>query len=328
MRQTLRTIGGGIAGAIPVLLLLLWWTWGIRSEYKWADLVIQQKSRDGWVVASKTDNFISLTKPWTWFKAPVSGVVFVNPKKLVVDVSGIVGADVMWTNYEDGKTKERTSESAFDCSKKQMAFLPENFKSGDDLTKLEWKSYEADQPGGKVTEFVCKSINESSMRTALALNEAEATQLTELLQHMDSDDYLDNNSQKVRDFFVTKTKTQGRQLTQNESNDLFESLRSRADAREQGSELALQSWQQNEVITTPPFDALIIRLQQRGGDDKNEADGMLFLINAAAEHKKIKTDGEDIDVNHKFLEFMKRSSLTYRQNVDAVIRIVEEFSDK
>lgn len=321
MKQALKAIGG----AIPVLLLLLWWTWGIRADYKWGDLVIQQKSKDGWVVASKTDNVVSIAKPWTWVKTPVTALAFVNPRENVQDVSGMIGVEILRADYEDEKTEEHISQNLIDCNKKQTALLPEDFKRGDDFSKLEWKAYKQEQPDGKIIEFVCKSIKESTIRTSLSLNEAESDQLSELLRHMEGEDYAENQLHLIREFFSSKTKALGRKLTQTEGTAFFESLRARADIRELGSELALQSSEQNKVVTNPTFDALVVRLKQRGGDDKNEADGMIFLIDTAAEHKKINLDGREVDLDREFLAYMIRASKTYRQNIDAVIKAVQEF---
>ena len=321
MKRALKAIGG----VIPMALLLLWWSWGIRSDYAWADSVTMTKAKEGWSVAW-TGSEISLSKPWTWFKTPVTEIAFVNPRKTVLDVSGMVGVEILRAEYDDGKTDESLSQNLIDCGKKRSAPLPEDFKRGDDFEKLKWKDADPEFSGGKILQFVCKSIKESAVRTALGLSEAETARLSELLRHMDTQDYGEDHLNEIHEFFRLKTAALGRKLSESEGSVFIESLRMRADVREQASELALESWNKNEVITTPTFDALVVRLTRSGGDEKNEADAMLYLINTAAEHGKL-NDGQQTEVNERVLSYMSRASKTYRINVEAVIKAVQEFVD-
>lgn len=61
-----------------IIAIALWIFFSARSDYNWADLIIEQEVAKSWTIVVKQDNFSDLTLPWTWFKTPVTGLWFVN----------------------------------------------------------------------------------------------------------------------------------------------------------------------------------------------------------------------------------------------------------
>ena len=65
-----------------ILIVGAWFYFDARSDYSWSNIVIKQKTEDGWTLAATQDNFGDLIRPWTLFKTPITGLWFTKPNEL------------------------------------------------------------------------------------------------------------------------------------------------------------------------------------------------------------------------------------------------------
>ena len=63
--------------ALGVILIIgLWVYLDSRSDYTWAQRIIDKEYSDGWALAARNNNFVDPFHPWTLFNAPVTGLWF------------------------------------------------------------------------------------------------------------------------------------------------------------------------------------------------------------------------------------------------------------
>ncbi len=146
-----------IIGAIS-----LWVFFSARSDYKWADLIVEQETPKGWAIVYKQDNFADLTLPWTWIKTPVTGLWFIidaHTKKQNQDIYLIHTLRVSY-NYSKTDREEylelvniKTSESAFLDPKQDLSAL--------NASNLKWHKYEPGTPGDQIIQYVAKKYEKN-----------------------------------------------------------------------------------------------------------------------------------------------------------------------
>lgn len=322
----METVKKFLGGAIPVILLLVWWTWGFRARYEWAGRIEQQKQTTGWTVVDRDDSLITLSEPWTLFYHPVTRVVFVHPKSIVQDVSGIFGAKLLKVDYNDGVSDEKETEIAVDCSKKLFTRLTDEFETGGDFSKLKWESVTPDQSNAKVLDWVCQQQNVSLIRDSLNLNDDELGKLSELLTGLEREDFSTGKLKSIQEFFSVKTSQIGRKFSKDEINPLLESLKLRAETRKKAADLAQQSFDQNKVVDDESFNQLLDKLAKMGRLEKNEADFAVFLITRAAEHKATVLNGKEIQIE-RFIKFLFDSNGRFEENANSIDRVVQGFTN-
>ena len=146
-----------IIGAIS-----LWVFFSARSDYMWADLIVEKETPKGWAIVYKSDNFSDLTQPWTWIKTPVTGLWFINDshtKKISQEIYLIHTLRVSW-DYT--KTDKEESLELVNVKTSELALLdPEQDLSTLNANKLKWHKYKPGTPGDQIIQFVVKKYDKN-----------------------------------------------------------------------------------------------------------------------------------------------------------------------
>lgn len=141
-----------IVGAVS-----LWVFFSARSDYKWADLIIEQETPKGWTVIAKQDNFADITVPWTLIKTPVTGLWFINnnnTKKLNQEIYLI---HTLRVSYDYSRTDKEESLELVNIRARESAFFdPEQDLSNLNINKLKWYKYDIGTPGHQIIEYMVK----------------------------------------------------------------------------------------------------------------------------------------------------------------------------
>jgi hypothetical protein len=139
-----------IVGAVS-----LWVFFSARSDYKWADLIIEQETQKGWTVIAKQDNFADITSPWTLIKTPVTGLWFINnsnTKKLNQEIYLI---NTQRVSYDYSRTDKDESWELVNIRTKESAVLEAEQDVSDlNINKIKWYKYETGMPGHQIIEFI------------------------------------------------------------------------------------------------------------------------------------------------------------------------------
>lgn len=137
-------------------------TWFIiipaQADYSWSKTVINNKEKEGWIVASTQDNFIDLLHPWMIFKPVITRIAFVKPEMEEVS-NGYYLIDLLWVDYENlSRTEELQVKNVVSCLDNRSAYVDEHLMiQSNNLDSLEWRTSEPDTPGEGVVSFVCKN---------------------------------------------------------------------------------------------------------------------------------------------------------------------------
>jgi len=145
-----------------VLLIVALLFFYARSDYTWADRVKEEKLKEGWTLVFEQDNFASLSKPWTLFKTPVTGLWFVMDAETMPLLSNlnIYLSSVLYVRYDYSQTEESHYYELFDIERMKSAMLPaENLEMAltavakIPLDEFEWQNYEHGSPGSKLIDY-------------------------------------------------------------------------------------------------------------------------------------------------------------------------------
>lgn len=147
-----------IIGAIS-----LWVFFSARSDYTWADLIVEQESPKGWAIIYKQDNFADLTLPWTWIKTPVTGLWFINDahtKKISPEIYLI---HTLRVSYDYSKTDKEESLELVNVKTSKSTFLdPKQDLSSFNVNNLKWHKYDPGTPGDQIIQHVVKKYENNS----------------------------------------------------------------------------------------------------------------------------------------------------------------------
>ncbi len=139
-----------IVGAVSV-----WVFFSARSDYKWADLIIEQETPKGWTVIAKQDNFADITAPWTLIKTPVTGLWFINNNNTQKLNQEIYLIHTLRVSYDySGADKEESLELVNIRTRKSAFLDPEQDPSNLNINKLKWYKYETGMPGHQIIEYM------------------------------------------------------------------------------------------------------------------------------------------------------------------------------
>lgn len=145
---------GTVVVAVGTLLTLR-----ARADYQWAKRQVAEKSAHGWVLAASIDNFIDPTRPWTWFKTPVTGLWFVKTRAQTAVTPDVYVFPQLRLRYDYNDVEEEETLTAFNIRTHKSAYLPSDAPVGNlDLSSLEWRSFEPNTPGDQLQKFVEASL--------------------------------------------------------------------------------------------------------------------------------------------------------------------------
>jgi len=150
--RTLKGLGIAVTAA---LILFVW----ARADYKWAPKTITVKIAQSWVLAATVDNFVSPIRPWTFFKAPITGLWFVQPKRCVRLARDVYVIPHLRVRYDYNEVEEETSLEAYDTHSHRSAYVPEDRPLSSVMpSTLDWHTYEPRTPGWQLQDFVEASV--------------------------------------------------------------------------------------------------------------------------------------------------------------------------
>ena len=136
-----------------VLIIGAWFMIDARSDYTWSDIVIQQKTAEGWTLIIKDDSFADAIRPWTWLNTPVTRLWFTKPSQSR-HFGPIVVAPVLSVSYDYSRTEQAEHVELFNVTTGKSAFLPQNITPDKiNYEGLEWRDYPTGTPGDKIIIF-------------------------------------------------------------------------------------------------------------------------------------------------------------------------------
>lgn len=138
--------------AVVGAVLLAWILLTARADYNWSKSVIQAKGKQGWVVASTSDNAVDISHPWTIFKPAIYRVAFIRPNEVVWLERRHPAYRVLWVDRDLG---EDEFTNVADCENRESAFVEDDGLVELLSLKLEWRSHEPGTPGAEIVRFVC-----------------------------------------------------------------------------------------------------------------------------------------------------------------------------
>lgn len=137
-----------------ILIVGAWFYFDARSDYSWSDIMIKQKTADGWTLAATQDNFADMIRPWTWFKTPITGLWFTKPNESH-QLGSIVVAPVLRVSYDYSKTEQQEYVEFFNITTGKSAFPPVNTPvEVVNSSTLEWHDYPAGTPGDTPIKYI------------------------------------------------------------------------------------------------------------------------------------------------------------------------------
>ncbi len=143
---------------VIISAIFLWVFFSARSDYRCADLIVEQETPEGWTIIYKQDYFSDLTLPWTWIKTPVTGMWFINnahTKKINQEIYLI---HTLRVSYDYSQTDKEESFELVNTKTRESAFLdPEQDLSALNISKLKWYKYEPGTPGYQIIHYVLKN---------------------------------------------------------------------------------------------------------------------------------------------------------------------------
>jgi len=119
---------------IGIFIYIYW----IRADYNWAEKTIYRETKSDWQLISKLKSKIFL-KPWTWFKEPVTQLVFIKKKDLArMDSITMVG-HIYLTSILDEESEGYEYYEIFNCLENKSIIIQDlkDVKTLD-LSKIDW----------------------------------------------------------------------------------------------------------------------------------------------------------------------------------------------
>lgn len=145
-----------LSALVPVVAILIWLSLAAISDYKWHEVKINEKTKQGWVVVSKLNNLVDITHPWTIFKQPVIHVWFINNNIKNID-SSLSFVEILSVENEDfATTNENITYNIIDCTNKKYAYIKSKEYKLEDLYKLDWHAGNPGKTDSEIIEYVCK----------------------------------------------------------------------------------------------------------------------------------------------------------------------------
>jgi hypothetical protein len=143
--------------ALGVILIIgLWVYLDSRSDYTWAQRIIDKEYSDGWALAARNNNFVDPFHPWTLFNAPVTGLWFVRPNEIQsTGTSDVVVLDVLRVSYDYSRTERESYVEYINIKNGTSAYLSSkpNAKAVVQLD-LTWTRFPVGTPGDDLIKFV------------------------------------------------------------------------------------------------------------------------------------------------------------------------------
>ena len=138
---------------LPLFLFFGWW---IRSDYTWAQDVVEHESKDGWVLVNTLDNTISLTSPWTIIKTPTSTVFFVKRDSVKkIDNQYLQVDELIVSNPDFSGTKRSEIASVLDCRNVRRGSRDQEIDNTEQAEQIKWHEYESDSPALQTIKNIC-----------------------------------------------------------------------------------------------------------------------------------------------------------------------------
>jgi hypothetical protein len=131
-----------------VSLCVFFWA---RSDYRWADLAIRQETPNGWNLIHREDNLADLFLPWTWIKAPVTGLWFIADAQTQRLNQQIYTAHILRVSYDYSKTDREELMQLVNVQTKESAFLKTKQELlASDINAIKWHKHEPGTPGDAI----------------------------------------------------------------------------------------------------------------------------------------------------------------------------------
>ena len=127
----------------------------VKSDYEWADLIIEQETQKGWTVIAKQDNFVDITVPWTIIKTPVTGLWFINNNNTKKLNQEIYLTYILHVSYDYSRTDREEYLELVNIRTRESSFLdPKEALSNLNINKLKWYKFETGMPGHQIIEYL------------------------------------------------------------------------------------------------------------------------------------------------------------------------------
>jgi hypothetical protein len=111
---------------LPLALLGAWIGLHAWADYNWSRKVIEQKTKEGWVVATTYANVIDVTAPWTILKQPITRIIFFKPTEVIAIEKGMLQVGFLMADYDYHTAREDAYGEVIDCERSQSAIVDRN----------------------------------------------------------------------------------------------------------------------------------------------------------------------------------------------------------
>ncbi len=136
------------------LFLAAWILYGLWEDYSWSARTMRDKNNTALALAATQDDLLSITRVWTWFKQPITGIWLVNSNK-AIHASGLTIVPIRHLAYEYPETSASDYLEAIDPRARKSAILPDRLDTEKVLSgQLEWNAYPKDTPGDQILSYV------------------------------------------------------------------------------------------------------------------------------------------------------------------------------
>lgn len=122
------------------VLIMGWIGLSMYGDYTWKDRILKEYETDGWKVFSEQSNAVGVARPWSIFKTPVMGLVFIHPQDWMVLKDGLRVVRT-FSVYNKNYTTNEGGDNYYiiDCKNQRYAYFDED-KNRNYLSKLKWYS--------------------------------------------------------------------------------------------------------------------------------------------------------------------------------------------
>jgi hypothetical protein len=122
---------------LPLALVGAWIGWHAWADYNWSRRVMEQKTKEGWVVATTYANLVDpVIAPWSIFKTPITRIISFKPSEVTATKKGLLLSRFLSVNYDYETTREDLYYEVIDCERNQSAVVNrDEFLSSPDMSE-------------------------------------------------------------------------------------------------------------------------------------------------------------------------------------------------
>jgi hypothetical protein len=124
---------------VLIIIVLGFYGFSAWSQYTWHDRFIAQTGSD-WVVFDEQKNAADILFPYTFFIPPANRLGLIQSRSVKKINDGVYRYKIMWADGPVGNSMPTEESLTFaDCNKKLSGSLPNEIKTFDNISQIQWK---------------------------------------------------------------------------------------------------------------------------------------------------------------------------------------------